>query len=71
MTWRKSSFSGNGGNCVEVVWRKSTYSADNGGCVEVGWPERGVLVRDSKNTTGPTMAFPEEGWRTLLANLRG
>jgi hypothetical protein len=37
LTWRKSSYSGSNGGCVEVAWRKSTHSADNGGCVEVGW----------------------------------
>jgi hypothetical protein len=31
----------------------------------------GVWVRDSKNVSGPTVAFPEVGWRALLANLRG
>lgn len=35
--WRKSSFSANGGNCVEVSWRKSSFSANGGDCVEVGW----------------------------------
>ncbi len=40
-TWRKSSYSANGGEaCVEVgsiPWRKASYSANGGGnCVEVG-----------------------------------
>ena len=69
MIWRKSSFSGNGGNCVEVAWRKSSFSADNGGCVEVSWPVEGVAVRDSKNVAGPSMAFPMAGWRKFLVNL--
>jgi hypothetical protein len=45
--WRKSSYSGNNGNCVEIGvidlspagggWRKSSYSDGNGGnCVEIG-----------------------------------
>ncbi len=36
-TWRKSSHSNNGGECVEVaiVWRKSSYSNNGGNCVEV------------------------------------
>jgi hypothetical protein len=35
--WRKSSHSGEQGNCVEVgAWRKSSYSAQEGECVEVG-----------------------------------
>jgi hypothetical protein len=34
--WRKSSYSGNGNNCVEVaVWRKSSYSGNGNECVEV------------------------------------
>jgi hypothetical protein len=36
-TWRRSSFSGNCGNCVEIGWRKSTFSANGSACVEVGW----------------------------------
>lgn len=35
--WRKSSRSGEQGNCVEVgAWRKSSHSTDQGHCVEVG-----------------------------------
>ncbi|QKW38612.1 DUF397 domain-containing protein [Actinomadura sp. NAK00032] len=35
--WRKSSRSGEQGNCVEVgAWCKSTRSTDQGHCVEVG-----------------------------------
>jgi hypothetical protein len=44
LVWRKSSFSGNGGNCVEVahtpadyVWHKSSFSAGSGDCVEVAY----------------------------------
>jgi hypothetical protein len=35
--WRKSTYSGNGGNCVEVaaVWRTSSHSNNGGSCVEV------------------------------------
>ncbi|MER7015573.1 DUF397 domain-containing protein [Saccharopolyspora sp. NPDC000359] len=35
--WRKSSYSGEEGNCVEVGWRKSRYSGEETNCVEVGW----------------------------------
>jgi hypothetical protein len=68
LTWRKSSFSGEGqSNCVEVAWRKSSYSGDpNGDCVEVAHAEAGVLVRDSKNVTGPVLAFPVVQWRAFL-----
>ncbi len=35
--WRKSSHSGNGGNCVElaIAWQKSSRSGNGGNCVEV------------------------------------
>jgi hypothetical protein len=43
-TWRKSSRSGNGGNCVEtaVTWQKSSRSGNGGNCVEVA-----RVVRDA------------------------
>ncbi|MDG4769765.1 DUF397 domain-containing protein [Solwaraspora sp. WMMD792] len=50
--WRTSSRSGsNGGNCVEV--------ADN-------LPGR-VLVRDSKDTGGPTLIFSPGAWYAFVA----
>lgn len=41
-TWRKSSRSGNGGNCVEtmVTWQKSSRSGNGGNCVEVARVQR-------------------------------
>jgi uncharacterized protein DUF397 len=35
--WRKSSFSGENTNCVEIAWRKSSFSGGNTNCVEIGW----------------------------------
>lgn len=70
IVWRKSSYTGSNGNCVEVGWRKSSYSASNGNCVEVGWPEAsGVAVRDSKQPAGPTLAFSVPGWRSFLRRI--
>lgn len=37
IAWRKSTYSGSNGDCVEIAWRKSSHSAGNGDCVEVGW----------------------------------
>lgn len=43
--WRKSSHSGNGGNCVElaITWQKSSRSGNGGNCVEVA----GIALRDA------------------------
>jgi hypothetical protein len=68
--WRKSSYSGETGtgNCVEVSWRKSSYSGGSGtgNCVEVALGASVVGVRDSKNTSGPTLGFSLTAWRTFV-----
>lgn len=53
--WRKSSRSGNGGNCVEV--------ADN-------LPDI-IAIRDSKNPDGPALVFTRSRWQTFLAGIKG
>lgn len=69
LEWRKSSYSADNGNCVEVGWRKSSYTGDNGNCVEVRWPDPvGVAVRDSKQPAGGILAFPPTAWRTFVAS---
>ena len=70
IVWRKSSYSGGNGDCVEVGWRTSSHSGDNGDCVEVKVETAGVAVRDSKFSTGPTLAFPVSTWRTFLEGSR-
>lgn len=64
--WRKSSYSGATGDCVEIGWRKSSYSGATGECVEIGWQAADVAVRDSKNPSGPTLSFPTDHWRAFL-----
>ncbi|SDT81675.1 protein of unknown function [Streptomyces sp. TLI_053] len=51
VSWRKSTYSGNGGNCVEVT-------ADFPGLVP---------VRDSKDPVGPALVFPSDAWRSFVA----
>lgn len=64
--WRKSSYSGDGNNCVEVSWRKSSYSGDGDNCVEIG---SGVGIRDSK---APATHLPvsAEAWTAFLKVVR-
>jgi hypothetical protein len=53
-------------------WRKSSYSGSsgNGDCVEVAMGSAAVGVRDSKNTTGPTLTFPTDQWHAFLVTAR-
>jgi hypothetical protein len=49
--FRKSSYSGQQGNCIEVA------------PTAVG----GRAVRDSKDQAGPVLAFARSGWQAFLA----
>ncbi|HEX5403191.1 MAG TPA: DUF397 domain-containing protein [Pseudonocardiaceae bacterium] len=52
--WRKSSYSGGGGNdCVEVAVEVDT-----------------VGVRDSKHIAGPRLQFSPTAWRTFAHRIR-
>ncbi|MDG4802730.1 DUF397 domain-containing protein [Micromonospora sp. WMMD980] len=50
-------------------WCKSTKSGNNGGaCVEVADNLSGVvLVRDTKDREGGTLAFPPSVWASLVS----
>jgi hypothetical protein len=54
-----------------VTWRKS--SASGGGsadCVEVAFVEDSVLVRHSRNSSGPMLSFTLSEWRAFLTGTR-
>jgi len=54
-------------------WRKSSYSGSQGGnCVEVADYPQGsrVLVRDTKDRTGPTLRFAPEAWRSFTDQVK-
>lgn len=51
--WRKSSYSGTAGNCVEVAQLHPDIHA----------------VRDSKNPTGPVLTTTTQQWSTFTTHL--
>jgi hypothetical protein len=53
----KSTFSNNGGNCVEVAVNQLPHTGH-------------VLLRDSKNPGGAVHAFTEPEWKAFLAGVR-
>jgi hypothetical protein len=69
VTWRKSSYSTNGDECVEVGWRTSSHSTNGGECVEV-LPGSEVLIRDTKDREGGILTASATTWSELLSRLR-
>jgi predicted secreted Zn-dependent protease len=53
-----------------LTWRKSTRSGAAGHCVEVADAPASVLVRDSKDATGPVLAFERSNWTGFIAGVR-
>jgi len=76
--WCVSTYSGQNGNCVEVAamgdctaWRASTRSGVNGNCVEVTRNMPGIVaVRDSKDRSGPALAFTPAQWQAFTARIK-
>jgi hypothetical protein len=54
LRWRKSSYSGNGGNCVEVG---------------TGLPGK-AAVRDSKDPDGPMLSVGPPAWVAFIAGVK-
>jgi Domain of unknown function (DUF397) len=52
--WRKSSYSANGANCVEVASNLPGV----------------VAVRDSKDVAGPELAFTGQAWSAFVAGIK-
>jgi hypothetical protein len=53
--WRKSSYSGTSGNCVEVATNLPGL----------------VAIRDSKDPDGPKLVVSASEWRAFVAGVRG
>jgi hypothetical protein len=55
--WFTSSYSDNGGQCVEVAANLA--------------PTHGIVpVRDSKDRSGPALTFTTEAWTAFLTGIR-
>lgn len=47
------------------AWYKSTRSSGASNCVEVAHTHGWTAVRDSKDRTGPVLAFTDSAWRAF------
>jgi hypothetical protein len=56
---------------IDPRWRKSSRSSGNGGaCVEAGIMPGVVLVRDTTDRQGGTLAFTAAAWRAFAEGLK-
>ena len=54
-----------------AIWRKASRSGQSGGaCVEIALCANGEGVRDSKNATGPALAFPQGHLTAFLTQVK-
>lgn len=53
--WFKSSYSGGGGDCIEIAWLERGH----------------VGVRDSKDPAGPSLVFSPTEWAAFTARMKG
>ena len=64
LPWRKSTYSGENGGCVEIATLPGNRAESDG--VQVTTRTRAVALRDSKNPAGPILMFTPEDWRAFL-----
>jgi hypothetical protein len=54
-----------------MEWRKSTYSNANGGnCVETASNDGVILVRDTTDRDGGTLAVPAGVWKAFTGTIK-
>jgi hypothetical protein len=64
--WRKSPYSTNGGNCVEV----SVMDRDDATAAHKAGASRLFVMRDSKDPAGPRLYFTESEWDAFARGMR-
>jgi Domain of unknown function (DUF397) len=52
-----------------LTWVKSRYSS-TGNCVEVAGQPGRVLIRDTKDQSGPVLSISAEAWRRFTAQVK-
>ena len=56
---------------MRPMWRTSSYTGNGGGnCVEVGGAASVIVVRDTKDRNGGTLAFSAGAWDAFAASLK-
>lgn len=55
---------------TDMNWRKTTYSNGGENCVETASGLGVVLVRDTKDRDGGTLAFSAGAWERFTASLQ-
>lgn len=55
---------------TKLSWRKSTFSGSQANCVEVADHLNAVLVRDTKDRTGPVLRLSDATWRDLTTRIK-
>jgi hypothetical protein len=51
-------------------WRKASYSNGSGQCVETASGSGAILVRDTTNRDGGTLAFSADAWASFINGLK-
>jgi predicted secreted Zn-dependent protease len=54
---------------VASSWRKSGY-CNNSACVEIAYTKDYVLIRDSKDLSGPILRFNLREWNAFIAGVQ-
>jgi uncharacterized protein DUF397 len=55
---------------TDPTWRTSSYSGGQGNCIEVGNRDGCMLVRDTKDRTGPVLKLNPPAWRRFVCELK-
>jgi hypothetical protein len=54
----------------DLDWRKASYSNGSGNCVEAANAARVVMVRDTTDRDGGTLAFSADAWRAFATAIK-